>query len=409
MWFAATFIAIAVIVALIGGFVWGLGRVLDLLSPILWPLAIAAIIAYLLDPVVDYLESRKMRRDRAIIVVFSVATLSVLALGAAIIPQVVAEARDLVVKVPTYANQIQERTAAWIENSRERFDFFERYLPKRSAPVPLPLDTNAPPIRAASTNAPSTNAPPATLPIEQPPEEAWERKVAAGAISWIARALPAVGSWLVDQMSRVAAWIGLLTGLALVPVYCFYFLKEKLGIQRNWTNYLPVHESRLKEEVVFIITSINNYLIVFFRGQVLVAACDAVLYTIGFFAVGLHYALLMGLLAGFLSIIPYLGAVLTIVPATILAAVHYRDWLHPLLVVGVFGLVQMLEGFVIAPRIIGDRVKLHPLTIIIAVVVGTTLLGGLLGGVLAIPLTAALRVLMDRYIWRRSQRAAMGL
>jgi predicted PurR-regulated permease PerM len=231
--------------------------------------------------------------------------------------------------------------------------------------------------------------------------------VAGSAISWLARVMPVVGSWLVDQVSRVAAWIGLLTGLALVPVYCFYFLKEKFGIQRNWTNYLPVHESRLKDEVVFIITSINNYLIVFFRGQVLVAACDAVLYTVGFFAVGLNYALLMGLLAGALSIIPYLGAVLTIVPATILAAVHHRDWLHPLLVLGVFGVVQVLEGFVIAPRIIGDRVKLHPLTIIVAVVVGTTLLGGLLGGVLAIPLTAALRVLMSRYVWRRTHPEAV--
>jgi predicted PurR-regulated permease PerM len=108
------------------------------------------------------------------------------------------------------------------------------------------------------------------------------------------------------------------------------------------------------------------------------------------------------LLAGFLSIIPYLGAVLTIVPAVVLAAVQHRDWLHPLLVVGVFAAVQAIEGLVISPRIIGDRVGLHPLTIIIAVMCGTTLLGGVLGGVLAIPLTAALRVLMFRYIWKRA-------
>jgi predicted PurR-regulated permease PerM len=71
------------------------------------------------------------------------------------------------------------------------------------------------------------------------------------------------------------------------------------------------------------------------------------------------------------------------------------------MVLGIFSLVQALEGFVISPKIMGDRVGLHPLTIIIAVMVGTTLMGGILGGILAIPLTAALRVLMFRYIWKK--------
>jgi predicted PurR-regulated permease PerM len=70
-------------------------------------------------------------------------------------------------------------------------------------------------------------------------------------------------------------------------------------------------------------------------------------------------------------------------------------------VLGIFSLVQALEGFVISPKIMGDRVGLHPLTIIIAVMVGTTLMGGILGGILAIPLTAALRVLMFRYVWKK--------
>ena len=96
---------------------------------------------------------------------------------------------------------------------------------------------------------------------------------------------------------------------------------------------------------------------------------------------------------------------MTIVPSVILAAVQFKDWLHPLLVVGVFVLVQILEGFVISPKIMGDRVGLHPLTIIIAVLVGTTLMGGILGGVLAIPLTAALRVIMFRYVWHKREPA----
>jgi predicted PurR-regulated permease PerM len=99
--------------------------------------------------------------------------------------------------------------------------------------------------------------------------------------------------------------------------------------------------------------------------------------------------------------IPFLGAIVTCAGALVIALVQFGDWLHPLLVLFVFGCVQALEGLVISPRIMGNRVGLHPVTIIIALMVGTTLLGGLLGGILAIPFTAALRVVMFRYVWKR--------
>lgn len=130
------------------------------------------------------------------------------------------------------------------------------------------------------------------------------------------------------------------------------------------------------------------------------ALCDGVLLTVGFLMLGLNYAVLLGFVAGLLSIVPYLGIMLSLIPALALAAIQFGDWWHPTLVLVIFGLVQTLEGLVISPKIIGNRVGLHPLTIIIAVMVGSTLLGGLLGGVLAIPLTAALRVIMFRYVWR---------
>jgi predicted PurR-regulated permease PerM len=220
------------------------------------------------------------------------------------------------------------------------------------------------------------------------------------------QSLPVVGKWLVSQLSAMASWVGLIIGFSLIPVYLFYFLLEKRGIQRSWTDYLPVHESRTKEELVFVLKSINDYLILFFRGQVLVALCDGVLYTIGFLLIGLPYAFLIGLAAGFLSIVPYLGFVISLVPALVLAIIQYGDWLHPVLTLVVFGVVQSLEGLFISPKIMGDRVGLHPLTIIVAVMLGTALMGGILGGILAIPLTAALRVLMFRYVWRKRGEVA---
>ena len=192
-----------------------------------------------------------------------------------------------------------------------------------------------------------------------------------------------------------------MTGLALIPVYAFYFLLEKERISSRWTDYLPVSDSRFKDELVFVIRSINEYLIAFFRGQVLVAICDGILYAIGFLLIGLPYAILIGAAAIVLTIIPFLGAIIICVTSLIIAIVQFGDWLHPVLVLVVFGIAQTLEALVISPKIMRGRVGLHPLTIIIAVMVGTTLLGGLLGGILAIPLTAALRVLMFRYVWKR--------
>src|SRR5205085_6400062 len=126
-----------------------------------------------------------------------------------------------------------------------------------------------------------------------------------------------------------------------------------------------------------------------------------------FVLIGLNYSLLIGMVAGLLSIVPFLGVVISIVPALLLALVQFGDWLHPALVLGVFATVQFLEGFFISPKIMGDRVGLHPLTIILAVMVGTTMMGGIIGGILAIPLTAALRVLMFRYVWKRRREQAL--
>jgi predicted PurR-regulated permease PerM len=210
-----------------------------------------------------------------------------------------------------------------------------------------------------------------------------------------------MGQLFVDSIGRIGSLLGLLAGLALIPVYVFYFLAEKKGIQDSWTDYLPIHESKMKVEIVFVLRSINDSLIVFFRSQVLVAMCVGGLLMIGFSIIGLRYGVLLGFIAGILGIVPYLGVMLSIVPAVTISIIQSSGILHPLLTLGVFGIVQLLEGLVISPKIIGDRVGLHPLTVIVSIMIGTTLFGGITGGVLAIPLTAALRTLMFRYVWRR--------
>ena len=190
----------------------------------------------------------------------------------------------------------------------------------------------------------------------------------------------------------------MLIALILIPIYAFYFLREKRGIKSHWTEYLPIRSSHAKDEIIFILTAINQYMIAFFRGQVLVALCNGVLYTIGFLIVGLDYAFLLGFMAVLLTMIPFLGAIINCIIALVLTTVQYSDWEHPLMVLCVVVIAQTLESFFISPKIMGTRVGLHPLVIIIAVMVGTTLFGGLLGGILAIPLAAALRVIMFEHL-----------
>ena len=360
LWLSLTSLAVGILLALGALLLWGIGWVLNGLSAVLLPLAVAAILTYLLDPVVDFLDRHRVQRSWAILLVFVLAVGLFLVLIASIIPVLVVEVGDLVRNLPRYAADLQTTLSEWLATSR---------LGKQA-------------------------------------REVWTAQFAERAQAWFNAALPVLSAWALAQMSRVASWAGLLVGLALVPIYVFYFLQEKYSIARSWTDYLPVRESRVKEEVVFVLRAINDYLILFFRGQILVALCDGVLLTVGFLLVGLNYAFLFGIAAGLLSIVPYLGITISIIPTVILAAVQYRDWLHPVLVLVVFGVAQTLEAWVISPKIMGDRVGLHPVTIIIAVMVGTALLGGILGGVLAIPLTAALRVLMYRYVWRTRQRQA---
>jgi predicted PurR-regulated permease PerM len=400
IWFALTGLAIAALALLGVALIWGLGQVLQLLSPVLWPLAVAGVLAYLLDPVVDFFQRKGVPRTRSILLVFGIALVLFLSVLSSVVPQLAVETGDLVQKIPGYTRTLQVKVEGWMRNPPGPVRKVLGMLPVTQPGTNAPVETNG---VAHVTDAPPPDTGTNTVSLFSGGlgKDTWH-----AASAFLARAAPKVGHWVFGQVTKVASWFGVLAGLALIPVYAFYFLLEKRGIESKWTDYLPLSNSRFKDELVFVLRSINEYLIVFFRGQVLVAICDGVLYTIGFLAIGLPYAVLLGAMAIVLTIIPFLGAIATCGAALILAIVQYGDWKHPLLVLAVFGVVQFLEGFVIQPKILGDRVGLHPLTIIIAVMVGTTLLGGILGGILAIPLTAALRVVMFRYVWKKRGAAA---
>ena len=201
---------------------------------------------------------------------------------------------------------------------------------------------------------------------------------------------------------------GFMLSFIIVPLYLYYFLIESAKIKQQWSDYLPLRASAFKDEVVSCVNEINSYLVAFFRGQLFVSVINGIATGIGLMIVGLDFGLLIGLALCLAGIIPYLGIVLCWIPAVIIASVQGGSawisadpwWVMPLAVTGVFALVQQVDALFITPRIVGEAVGLHPMTVIVSVFVWGLLLGGLLGAILAVPLTASVKVLFQRYVWR---------
>lgn len=388
IWLALTALAAAALAAMGAGIIWGIGKVLNLLSPVLWPLAIAVVLAYLLDPAVSWLEQRKISRTWGIIIVF-VGAFCIVAGGlASVIPQMINETNTLVKKIPPFGAKMQQRLDEWIEHA------------ENAAAAPEAMDHTPSPAPAGSPTQSNPKTTPSRFANSQ-----FNNNLASSATEWVGHLFSQIGSWLLAQLAKATALIDILIALILIPIYAFCFLREKKWIKEHWTQYLPIRNVRAKEEAIFIIESINQYMIAFFRGQVLVAICSGILYTIGFLALGLDYAFLLGFCCLLLTIIPFLGPMISFIIAVALTAMQFGDWFHPLMIVVIFAVVVSLENFFYSPHIMGHRVGLHPLVIIVALMTGVTLLGGILGGVLAIPLAAALRVILFRYLWKNDSAA----
>ena len=381
-WAAVTILATTVSITFFSLILLGLGWLAERLATVLVPLAVAAVISYLLDPVVDFFEKRDFSRLQSIIIVYLMAFLTLTAVAVPVVPQLI--------------GQVTEVASNFLDQNEISENISDPELPKTIEDIPTNLEEDVNQL-VGKIGAWFNKLLPEKV------RNIWkehEQKIGEQMIN-IGKAISLwIFNLFVSAMRGIGSWAGYLIGFAMVPVFVFFFLLEKWRIVRTWTEYLPVSDPLWKKEVIFVLTSINDSLIVFFRGQVLVAICIGALLAIGFSLIGLKYGVLLGVAAGVLSIIPYLGFVLSIVPAVIISIAQYGDLLHPILTIGVFMAVQFAEGMFISPKIMGDRVGLHPLTIIVAVLVGTTLMGGLLGAVLAIPLTAAGRAILVRYVWK---------
>ena len=216
--------------------------------------------------------------------------------------------------------------------------------------------------------------------------------------------------FLLSSVGGFLGAFGFLLSMVIVPIYLYYFLIESKTISESWGDYVPLRASALKDEVVSALNEINGYLIAFFRGQLLVSLIKGTATGLGLIFIGLDFGLLIGLTLCFLGLIPYLGIILCWIPAVIIASIQGGSWLvpasaawwvFPVVVTGIFAAVQQVDGFFVTPKIVGESVGLHPMTVIVSVFGWSLLMGGLLGAILAVPMTATVKVLLRRYVWER--------
>lgn len=379
-WAALTGVALVVVVSLVFGLLFGLGSLFVALEPVLLPVVIAGFLAYLLSPCVALVQKRITRRIWAVVSVMSMACVLLVGLGLAIVPPLVQQTGDLISKREQILESVVEGGKAQLAENRllqKGVDMLYSKMLKDARASELPLEDYEDLSR----------------------ETTYEGKLTA-ILSFNSSYLTekALG-WLTAGTRALSGVSMAFIGTVMVPVFLFYFLLESASIARNWHTVLPIRRSAFREEVVETLQEINNYIISFVRGQMLVSVIDGIILAVALKIMGLPYAVTIAAAAALLGIIPYLGMISTWIPAVLIAWFTWHDVSHVLIVTAIFGCVSQFDGWVLQPRIVGSRVKMHDLTVMFSVLFWSFVIGGVVGALLAVPLTASIKVIFTRYVW----------
>lgn len=326
-----------------------------LLAPVLTPFVTAAILAYIADPLVDRLETYKLSRTLSVSIVFILLTLLATTALVLFIPLLENQITILAKKIPVYIEWIQQNVIPWI-NEKLHMDEAGLSLEK----------------------------------LKSSSQDYW--KTAGG-----------IAAKVITTVSRSGfALVNVIANLLLIIVVTFYLL-------RDW-DYLVARAHELlprKSEPVISQLAIQSdeVLGAFLRGQLMVMLALAVVYSAGLMIIGLDLGLLIGMISGLVSFVPYLGFIVGIAAALVAALFQFQELMPLVYVAIVFGIGQMLEGMLLTPLLVGDRIGLHPVAVIFAVLAGGQLFG-FVGVLLALPVAAVIAVVL-RYLHAEYKKSAL--
>lgn len=327
-----------------------------LLSGVLAPFVTGMIIAYLLDPLARRMQAVGMARWLATTVLLLLFVLAAVLVTLIVLPILLNQVTGLLSAVPDYVARAATRLQPLIAELRHR-------------------------VSAANFNE-----------IQKAVSQ-----YAGSAVSWIGTV---IGSLWQGGM----ALIDLLSLVFITPVVAFYML-------RDWDHMIGVIDQNLpvaqRETIRGLGREVNRTLSRFIRGQLIVCLLLGLFYAVALTIVGLNFGLLVGLMTGLLSIIPYVGSLVGLVSSVGIALVQYDDWTMWALVLGIFVLGQFLEGNFVTPKLVGDSVGLHPVWVIFALLAAGSLFG-FTGVMLAVPMAAVIGVLTRFALHRYRQSALYG-
>lgn len=330
-----------------------MGWLLYTLRGVLAPVFFAFLIAYMLDPLVDRVEESRLLRGKRIaravgiavllVGVFAVAAVLILV----IVPMVYEEIASFVKRLP---GLVARSRAEW-----------EPLLAQYGLEVPTSVGQAFEELHLDVQSVVTKGYTPATAMVK----------------------------WL---LGGTVSAIGAIVAALIVPVFAFYLLYDFDVLVAKAGALIP---PRHRPQVDGFFREVDAVLGQFFRGQFTVMAILAVLYSVGYGAIGVPLALPIGIMAGLLSFIPYVGSTLALATALLMTALDWQGWTQILWVLGVHGLIQGLEGFVVTPKIMGDTVGISAIAVLFALLVGAELLG-FTGVLLAVPAAAVTKILVQR-------------
>ena len=344
--FALSFAALVAIAILAWLIFLGLARFIGKFSDVIWPLAVAGIVALLLRPAVSVFERRLgIRRSMGVVLLYGLFLLVGAGFVFSLVPAIVSQILDFAAYLPS----LWQRTLQWgDQNFPDWLAVARRYL-------------------------------------DNPSVHALADSLAQQARDLASQLTPSLRT----AGESIFGLAGFVASVAIIPVYLFFFLLTDEHPAARLPGQLTFLPPDYRDDVVFLVREFLDILVAFFRGQLLIGLIMGVLLAVGFSLAGLKFGLALGLVIGFLNIVPYLGTMLGLGVALPLALFQPGGgWGLLALCLGVFIAVQATEGWLLTPRIMGRRTGLHPVVIIIAVFFWGHALSGILGMVLAVPLTA---------------------
>jgi predicted PurR-regulated permease PerM len=336
-------------------FLW----LLHVAGNVLAPVALAFVLAYVADPLVDWWAARGIGRTWGALAVLLLALIVVVLAVALIGPLVAAQGAQFLTDLPRILDELR----AW---------YNAQVMALANSQLPLLRD----------------------IPFER-------------GLDVESRD---VGHYLLDEIQRLhPSWEtamgvgrGLQTGLTilgyliLTPVLTFYLLRDFPSLGRAVAQVLPPGR---RDETLSFLHRYDELLGEYLRGQLLVATFVGIATGVGFWIVGFPNAVLLGVIAGVFNIVPYLGLIVSLVPALLIALLTPPFWLSLLKVAGIFFVVQSLDSYFFSPKIVGDRVGLHPVWVMFAII-GFASVFGIVGLLLAIPMAVLIKLVIERMIGR---------